>query len=463
MSLKLDRALAGTGTRFRLFPQPRFLRAFSQPETVRISIPAGSVAAGPADDRMVVIDAINKIHYDNFSGPPYSGDSNPAVQPLNGHFDHLHPDTREFSCATMYATVRRSLDIWEDYFGHSIPWHFETDFERLELIPLIDWDNAQSGYGFLEFGFGRTLEGALDRTRPYCQNFDVLAHELGHSIIFSQVGVPASPSDQGIDYGGMHESAGDLVAIVASLHFSSVVDHLLQSTRGNLFSANELARVGELSESREIRTAFNSLRMSDVGIAPHERSQPLTGGMFDVMVEIFQKRLVAKGLITPGLATRSTQGPGGSPDIDAIQAEFDAAFTGHEDDFTQELLMSRDELGTLLARTWQGLNPNFLTYHDVVRRLLQADRQSSGGRHQQTIRECFAWRGITVPAGSFLVRRHSLVDCGLSADYDRHAELIAAAEPKRHYARNVEATAATAAVAAPVPAPRAVNRKSIVD
>jgi hypothetical protein len=308
------------------------------------------------------------------------------------------------------------------------------------MIPLIEWDNAQSGFGFLEFGFGRTMLGGIDRTRPYCQNFDVLAHELGHSIIFSQVGVPNSPVDEGIDYGGMHESAGDLVAIVASLHFHSVVDHLLEQTRGNLFTANELARVGELSESREIRSAFNSLRMSDVGDESHDRSQPLTGGCFDVMVEIFQKRLVARGLITQDLATRSTQGPGGSSNTAAVQADFDRAYHGREDDFKQELLMSRDELGTLLARTWQGLNPNFMTYHDIVRRMLQADRQTSGGRHQRTIRECFAWRGITVPPGSFLARRHSLVECGLAADYDRHAELIAARQQQASYARSLAAS-----------------------
>lgn len=451
MSVKLDKEAQRTGTRFRLFPQPRFLNAFRIPETVHVNLPPGSILPGPSDDRMFVVDAINKDPYDEFSGPPFLGLQNPAVGPgPDGHFDHLDVDSREFSCATMYATVRRTLDIWEDYFGHSIPWHFDARFDRLEMIPLIDWDNAQSGFGFLEFGFGRTLNGGIDRTRPYCQNFDVLAHELGHSIIFSQVGVPASPLDEAIDYGGMHESAGDLVAIVASLHFNSVVDHLLDSTRGNLFSANELARVGELSESREIRSAFNSLRMSEVGDEPHDRSEPLTGGFFDVMVEIFQKRLVARGLISQSLATRSTQGPGGSPDIVGIQAEFDALYTGREDDFKEELLKARDELGMLLARTWKGLNPNFLTYHDIVRRLLQVDRQGeTGGRHQQTIRECFAWRGISVPRGSRLMQSHTLVSCGLSADYDRHAELL---EMRRATAQalGVRSLEGVAVVAAPV-------------
>jgi hypothetical protein len=112
----------------------------------------------------------------------------------------------------------------------------------------------------------------------------------------------------------------------------------------------------------------------------------------------------------------------------------------------------------LLARTWQGLNPNFLTYHDIVRRLLQADRQETGGRHQQTIRECFAWRGITLPRGSRLMQSHSLVSCGLSPDYDRHADLLEAKRtPAPSYAAlSVEGAMAVATVSA---VPRTATRR----
>jgi hypothetical protein len=107
----------------------------------------------------------------------------------------------------------------------------------------------------------------------------------------------------------MHESAGDLVAIVASLHFDSLVTHLLDATKGNLLTINGLDRVGELSDSREIRVAFNAKRMSDVGEEAHERSLPLTGAIFDSMVEVFQQELVDKKLISPELRLRSTHLP----------------------------------------------------------------------------------------------------------------------------------------------------------
>ena len=78
--------------------------------------------------------------------------------------------------AHMYGTLRFVLDVWEKYFGGPIPWHFEEDQRRLELVPLVEWNNAHSGYGFIETGFARPTEP--DR-QPFCLNFDVLAHELG--------------------------------------------------------------------------------------------------------------------------------------------------------------------------------------------------------------------------------------------------------------------------------------------
>ncbi|BAL88605.1 hypothetical protein AMIS_33850 [Actinoplanes missouriensis 431] len=443
MSLELDRRLAETGTRFRIFPQPRFLTKadgsplFPEPETIVVAPSPGAVERGPADDRMFVVDAIGKLPYNQFFRPPWTGAARDPVLPgPDGHFDHLDPDTREFSAATMYATVRRVLDIWEDYFGRPIRWHFESDFARLELIPLIEWNNAQSGYGFLEFGFGRSATGTIDHSRPFCENFDVLCHEFGHSVIFAEVGVPASPLDEGIDYGGLHESSGDLAAIVASLHFHSVVDMLLDNTKGNLLTINGLDRVGELSDSRQIRIAFNAMRMSDVGDEPHDRSLPLTGAIFDTMVEVFQQDLVDKKLISDDLRNRSTNLPGTVHDLEQIQTDFTTAYAGNEAAFKESLLLARDYLGRLLATTWATLSPDFLTYHTVLRTLLDADRTLTGGVNAAIIRSCFAWREIAPVPTSMLLRQHTLASCGLD---------------------EASAPVAGAGYAAMIPAPRAVT------
>jgi len=413
MSMRLDAKIADTGTRFLVFPQPRFLPSFSTPESITISIPHSEVQPGPADDRIYVLDAPNKIPY---GSRPYYGPTNPPVQPeSDGHFDHFTDyNDRAFSCATMYATVRRVLDIWEDYFERRIEWHFRLDFERLELIPLINWDNAHSGYGFLEFGFGRTVTGAIDPTRPYCQNFDVLAHELGHSLIFAEVGFPRiSPVTD--EFWGFHESAGDLVAIVSMLHSHKAVDLLLRTSHGNLFSANELSRVGELSTSRQIRNAFNYERMSTVGTEEHDLSQPLTGAIFDVFVEVYQKELVTAGLISQDLADRSFNSPLGSQEDDSVDAEFTEAYNGKHGAFKQSLYSARDYLGRLLGVTWDRLSPENFSYADVAVSLMSADREVTSGRHESTIRECFRWREISFPPQLLALQTRSLSRCGLEA------------------------------------------------
>ncbi len=433
MSLKLDKELEQSGTRFLLFPQPRFLPG-SEPEVITISVSPDKIMHGPADDRFFVVDAINKRPYNQFNRPQYTGEKREPSKPgSHGHFDKIDIDSRDFYCATMYATVRRVLDIWEDYFGSFIPWHFEGDFARMELIPLIEWNNAQSGYGFLEFGYASNGMGGIDKTKPYCENFDVLAHELGHSIIFSKVGFPINPNDRGIDFGGMHESGGDLIAIISLLHFNTVVDKLLSYTKGNLFTVNELTRVGELSNSRQIRLAFNSYRMSDVGDEPHDRSQPLTGAIFDILVEVFQSNLVEKGLITEDLAERSTQNPtNDGVDLEKIQEEFGEAYLNKEAEFKISLLEARDYLGALLAKMWNEIDPNFLSYYVILQSLVRNDRIISGGKYSQIIRECFAWREIQVPSNSIYLKSFSIADC------HSHRSYVNCLEPEHRLFRPIE-------------------------
>ncbi len=192
--------------------------------------------------------------------PPWQGPAQIPVEPdQDGHFDYLEPDDPGFEAAHLYGTVRFVLDVWENYFGRQIDWHFSRDFERLELSLLRDLNNALMGYGFLEVGYDQTLDGPA---RPFTLNFDVLAHEVGHAIIYSVIGVPTPETVEG-EYFGFHESAADQVALVALLHFESVVDRLLARTRGNLYMLNRLNRIAELSEDRQLRLAANTLTLTD--------------------------------------------------------------------------------------------------------------------------------------------------------------------------------------------------------
>ncbi len=407
MPTEQDQLLQSTGTRFKLYPQAPVLAAFTEPETVWVSRKPGSIQPGPADDRLYVVEPIDKPRLYEFPHlPPYRGPTRaPVASGRDGHFDHLEPGDPGFEAAHMYGTVRRVLDIWEGYFGREIPWHFRDRLERLELIPFVDWDNAQSGYGFIEVGFGEAESGAR---HPYNLNFDVLAHELGHSMIFSEVGVPP-PSTMTAEYRGFQESASDLVALVAVLHFDTVVDRLLRNSNGDLYTLNELNRIGELSETEQIRLACNTLRMSDVADVTtpaeqlsqpelHRLGEPLTGAIFDIFVEVYQELLVDAGLIDADLAALSHGAAEDAAHHASIERRFAAAYRGRHEAFKEVLLRARDYLGDLLANTWTRIPRDFLSFKDVSMALLASDLSLTGGQYRRIIRESLAWREIVTPA-----------------------------------------------------------------
>lgn len=398
-----DRPQRFSGTRFKLFPQPRFLPGYEQPEVVRVSIPPALIRAGPSDDRMYVLDAVDKAPYAADAIPGWGGPRRPPVEPgPDGHFDHLDPGSREFGAAHMYAAVRRVLDIWERYLGHPIPWHFRAAQNRLELVPYVQWDNAHAGFGYMETGYGRGREEGIER--PFCLNFDVLAHETGHLIVFAVLDVPDDAALTA-EYRALHESASDLVALLSVLHFPSVVDRVLAACSGNLYVENELDRIAELSETEQIRRASHAQRMSEVPDRRtpwnrltqrqvHQLGEPMTGALFDILSEIYQELLVEAGVISRELAELTYRAVDGTVDIESVRAAFSEAYLARPDGFRAALVRARDILGRRLAFTLQETSPGDLELADVAARFLAIDRWLSGNRFQDIIADSFRWRQI---------------------------------------------------------------------
>ncbi|MEO0328961.1 MAG: hypothetical protein AAF217_10235 [Pseudomonadota bacterium] len=392
-----------SGTRFKLYPQPGFLEDFSEPETVFVSSPAGSLKPGPSDERMYTIFpkakprpygiAPGPTDGGDVLAPPWKGDTHPPAEPdMEGHFDYLEPGTRQFEMAHLFGTVRFVLDIWEDYFDRPIPWHSAKHYDKLELTILPSLENAYSGYGFLEMGGDRKHGGY----KSFSLNFDVIAHEVGHAIIYSEVGVP-DPENATGEYFGFHESAADLVALVSSLHFNSLVELLLENTRGNLYVLNSVNRMAELSGNKQIRIAANDVRLSQFAkgwVKEHKLSQPLTGAFFDIFVDLFHECLVDYGCITPQMEDLSDKLLA-TPDYAPVMQElFDKSYSQHSEEFKLALTDARDILGTYLADTWDVLDRNDLNFVDVARVFEQVDHQHTQGRFQKIIRGNFDIRDI---------------------------------------------------------------------
>jgi len=396
---------ADRGTRFLIFPQLRSLSAFRTPVTIHLDAQPGTISAGPRDQTMYVVDALGKKPY--FANgvqraePPYRGRrARQRARPDRaGHFDHIRPVpamAREFSATSLYATIRLTLMVWERYLGRRVRWYFRRRFPRLEIIPRIDSGTAYSRPGYIECGFARRVNGR--GAGPFSENFDVVSHEVGHIILRSVIGHPDHA--QAIECRAREEAFADIVSMVTLLHFEKVVKHVLRQTSGNLFSPNVLSDLGEVSRTQALRRAFNDATMSTLKWTENQDefkyrlAAPLTAGVFDILVDMYEEALVARRIIPRQLADESFNALGRRQRD--IQVEFDRVYARKEPLFDDALVEARDRFGQLLARTWQRMS-RYDLYPTVAATMIAVGRELGGARLAATVRESLAFRDIDPP------------------------------------------------------------------
>lgn len=394
------------GTRVRLYPQPL---GYAAPEAVTLSSRLGSLGPGPSDHQLrAILPVAKQMPYEPPGYmPPYAGPCLPPALPdPKGQFDHIPTDAPQFLPVHLFGCVRWTLDVWERYLRRPVTWWHADTHPQLELVALLDWDNAHSGPGFIETGSRPNLMGE----RPlFCLNFDVVAHETGHAVLFSELGVPA-PGALGAEFLGFHEAFSDLTALLAALHFPSVVERLFVQTGGDLYVLNLLNRIGELSGVEQIRVADNTVTMADVAglrlgadgewVDPigmdrnaHALSEPLTGAMFDILVEVFQDGLVARGAIPPRQDPRgwsrsdAERSLGLAPLLHRAPAAFSRAFHA-------ALADARDFLGQCMAHVLRAMQADRLNYDAVASAVIEAAALQGHGRQLAELVEIFLLRGI---------------------------------------------------------------------
>lgn len=394
------------GTLFRIFPQTPTADSVIPAQIVEVSSPAGTLGPGPSDERMHVIFPVFKpqeygMHEDE-SGypyvylPPWDGPVyEPAVPDSDGNFLHYtNLEDPRFHAVHTFAAIRFTLDVWERYYGRRIEWYFSKYYAQAEVVIIPQFENAQIGRGFIEIGTDvNDVDGTLS---PFTLNFDVIAHEIGHGILFSEVGEPDLDRETA-EYLGFQESSADIVSMIAIMHFDSVIDEVLESTSGNLYMANNLNRFAETSPFEQIRMAANNVKLSDFSAGwkdSHLLGQPLTGAIFDILVDIFHEELVQAGAISTNLEQLSDLLEGANDYEEQLQDDFHEAFLAYSDVFRQALLYARDTLAALLMNTWSGLSANDFHYTDVYRALCKADARLFYGRYRNIIDVNFEWRHI---------------------------------------------------------------------
>lgn len=384
--ISLEKSEPALGTRCWIFPQPPFILGYEQPDRVWLSILPDEISDGPSDISMYVADPLFDKEPYGFSGlPPYRGPQRRSVPSgPDRHFDSMDPRSRDYLGVHAYACIHFVLDVWRNYLGRPMHWFFSDFYPRLEIVPFVRWNNAHAGFGFIELGCSE----AAGEQSPYALNFDTIAHEIGHLVTLSQMGLPGNlPRDA--DFFPFSEAISDSISLISFLHFDSAIDRLLRRTKGNLLLYNELNRFAETSPETQIRLATNFRRMSEVTSEAHDRSLPLLGAIFDTIVELYHRELVASGCADHRLLSVNLR--------DLTQDEFDRfrqttaeAFRDRPLFFKLALIKARDSVGAAIGAALHRLDPDTMHLGDAALAIASAaDLQAAA-----QLEENFVWREI---------------------------------------------------------------------
>ncbi|WP_214320209.1 hypothetical protein [Nonomuraea sediminis] len=315
----------------------------------------------------------------------------PVARNINGDFIFT-PNSPQFDCAHTYAVVRETLTMYQRHNdGAPIPfaWNTGGNLDRITVFPHASvganafYSRTAKALKFLFF----TPTGSTDEVFT-CRSLDIVAHETGHAILdglkpgWLSAGNPPQT-------GGLHESFGDLTAIFLALSEPDQAEALVALTKANLHAKNFLSALAEqfgqaLGLPFGLRNADNDLKLSEVGNEVHSISQVFTGGIYDVLADIYAFE-------------RATQGGVKSP--------------------TVILMDVAAKLCKLLFQAIKQAPATAATYTDVVNQMLQISAaQGDPNIYRTFIRNRFAFREVVTSPTPFTEMLSGEMDL-MNADY----------------------------------------------
>lgn len=261
---------------------------------------------GPVSERVAVVD------YDHGRGAlaPGARLEPPPPGRVLGRYavDEQDPWSREFNQVSVFATVLRTMQMFEepDALGRPLTWAFGAP--QLLVIPRAG-ERARAFYRrethSLQFFYfpsqrpshqGRTVFSSLSQ--------DIVAHETGHAILDGIApDLYHATTPQSL---GLHEAIADLTALLMAFRSRVLSRAVLEETGGSirdsqLFSSlaeeyaqgrDRLGRVGFLrsldSEKTLDPNAAPENRVSRH--SPHQLAEVLTGALYPLMLELFEDR-----------------------------------------------------------------------------------------------------------------------------------------------------------------------------
>ena len=223
-----------------------------------------------------------------------------AVEP-NAFGDYVtQPDTPQFDAVHTFVVVRQTLTMYGRALaaaGSSMPlpwqWNSSSDTRPLLVFPhgLPNVMNAFYSRSQACLKFGDFIpNGATGRVFT-CRSFDIVSHETAHAVL-DGIKPQWLQADAPPQTGGLHESFGDLTAIFLALSQLDQCEAVISQTKADLHDKSFLTDIAEqfglaLGNSTGLRNADNDLKLSEAGTQVHAISQVFTGGVYDVLADLF--------------------------------------------------------------------------------------------------------------------------------------------------------------------------------
>lgn len=365
--------------------------------TANVKVPWSRMEDGPRGARLHVVD------YDTATGR-YVKHAPLGKEDLfaDAADDVLRTDLA-FHAQHVYATAARTLATFETALGRRLPWGFRS--HQLFLVPHA-FPEANAYYSYddraLLFGYVPPVDPRGEAVYT-CLSHDVVVHETTHAVLdglrrrFLEPSLP--------DQAAFHEGFADIVALLSVFSMRPVLEQALgrpdrsgriprSRVEPQALRRSMLARVAEQIGS-VLTQGRGALRQSALNpppedwaslpefLEPHRRGEVLVAIAFDLLIEIWWKRLQA-------LFSR----PGGTAATGRVTVDRARA--------AEEGAKAAFQLLTMLIRGLDYLPPVEFDFGDLLNAVLLADNEvvpDDDLGYRQLLVEGFARAGIQRSTG----------------------------------------------------------------
>jgi hypothetical protein len=364
------------------------MRGRASLNTLVVEVANEPLKPGPEGARVRVVDydGANRCFYE-----PVDLD-NPSIL-MQGGLEPTESDPR-FHQQMVYAVATKVLENFDKALGRRIGFMGQRP---LTLYPhAFRGANAfyDPAYRAIRFGYftadqdnpGENLPG---QTVFSCLSHDVITHEMTHAVVHRLRKYFLHPTNE--DVLAFHEGFSDIVAIFQHFTFEAVLRDMIQRTRTNLRSPNELVELASqfgyaTGKGGALRSALEEdtpdpKRYRTV-TEPHTRGSILVAAVFDAFFSTYQARI-------EDLLRIATGGTGQLPEGDL-----------HPDlvnRIAREASRSAESVLTMCIRAFEYLPPVDIRFGDYLRALVTADYDliaDEGFEQRRAMIEAFRARGM---------------------------------------------------------------------